>query len=177
MPGTLQDYAQAVHDVISINRDAEQGFRGAAHAVKDPVMKELFAQLAAQRAGFAVELQAVVKASGFDTIDPQGVGGMIHASWMSLKGMLTGHDSHAILVETERGEDSALKTYQIALSKTLTREIAAVVERQYVEIQAAHDRIRDLRVATAPPEEEPVPQPTAVAAHSDSEKTDVPKGI
>jgi uncharacterized protein (TIGR02284 family) len=177
MPGTLQDYAQAVHDVISINRDAEQGFRGAAHAVKDPAMKELFAQYAAQRAGFAVELQNAVKASGFEAIDPQGVGGMIHASWMSLKGMLTGHDSHAILVETERGEDSAVKTYQIALSKTLTPEIAAVVERQYREIQAAHDRIRDLRDATAPPDQDPAREPAAVAAKSDSEKTDVPKGI
>ncbi len=34
MPGTLQDYALAVHDVITVCRDGEQGFRGAAQAVK-----------------------------------------------------------------------------------------------------------------------------------------------
>lgn len=61
MPGTLQDYAQAVHDVISIDRDAEQSFRGAAHAVNDSAMKEMFAQYAAQRARFATELQAAAK--------------------------------------------------------------------------------------------------------------------
>jgi uncharacterized protein (TIGR02284 family) len=153
MPGTLQDYAQAVHDVIAINRDAEQGFRGAAHAVADSAMKEMFAQYARQHAQFAVELQTAVKALGFDPIDPQGVGGMLHASWMSLKGILTGHDVHAILAEAERGEDWCVKTYRTAMSKTLAPEIASIVERQFAEIQAAHDHIRLLRDSTAPPEE------------------------
>ena len=87
MPGTLQDYAQAVHDVISSCRDAEQGFRGAAQAVNDPAMKEMFEQYSAQRAQFAAELQGAVKALGFEATDPQGLGGMLHASWISLKGI------------------------------------------------------------------------------------------
>jgi len=172
MPGTLQDYAQAVHDVISINRDAEQGFRGAAQAVNDPASKEMFQRYAAQRAQFAVELQNAVRSLGFDAVDPQGVGGMLHASWMSLKGMLTGHDVHGILGEVEKGEDSALSTYRIALSKTLTPEIAAIIDRQFVEIQVAHDRIRALRDATAPPDDKPAKDP-AVASNTN----DLPKGI
>lgn len=172
MPGTLQDYAQAVHDVITINRDAEQGFRGAAHAVNDSALKETFLGYAAQRARFAAEIQAAVKAMGFDPIDPQGAGGMLHASWMSLKGMLTGHDPHAILVETERGEDSSIRTYRIALSRMLTPEIAAIIERQFAEIQAAHEHIRALRDSTAPPEDTSAPKPA-----SDTPKEDVPAGI
>ena len=175
MPGTLQDYAQAVHDVITINRDAEQGFRGAAHAVNDSTLKDMFLQYAAQRARFATELQAAVKAMGFDPIDPQGVGGMLHASWMSLKGMLTGHDAHAILVEAERGEDSSLKTYQIALSRTLTPEIALIMQKQFGEIQAAHDRIRALRDATSAPDQEP-PNKDA-AAPADTPNDEAPRGI
>jgi uncharacterized protein (TIGR02284 family) len=157
MPGTLQDYAQAVHDVITINRDAEQGFRGAEYAVHDSAMKEMFARYARQRAQFAVELQAAVEALGFDPIDPQGLGGMFHASWMSLKGILTGHDVHAILVEAERGEDLSLKTYRIALSKTLTPEIASIIQRQFAEIQVAHDHIQILCDSTAPKENSPTP--------------------
>jgi hypothetical protein len=42
MPGTLQDFAQAVHDVSSIDRDAEQGFRGGTQAVDTPIFKEMF---------------------------------------------------------------------------------------------------------------------------------------
>jgi uncharacterized protein (TIGR02284 family) len=172
MPGTLQDYAQAVHDVISSCRDAEQGFRGAAHAVNDPVMQEMFLQYAAQRAQFAVELQGAVKALGFEVIDPQGLGGMMHASWMSLKGILTHHDTHAILVEAERGEDSSLTTYRMALSKTLTPEIASIIQKQCGEIQQAHDRIRSLRDATAPP---PDPSPDKPAARPPSSPADAPK--
>ena len=175
MPGTLQDYAQAVHDVISINRDAEQGFRGAAHAVNDAETKLMFEQYAAEHARFATELQDAVRALGFDPIDPQGVGGMVRASWMSLKGILTGHDVHAILVEAERAEDSSLKTYRVALSKTLTPEIALIMQRQFAEIQVAHDRIQALSKATAPPEDEPVKAPSA--APSSPPKDDVPSGI
>jgi uncharacterized protein (TIGR02284 family) len=177
MPGTLQDYAHAVHDVISINRDAEPGFRGAAQAVNDPAIREMFAQYAAQRAQFAVELQNAVRSLGFEVIDPQGLGGMLHASWMSLKGILTRHDAHAILVEVEKGEDSALKTYRVALSKTLTAEIAAIMQRQFGEIELAHDRIHTLRDATARADEEPLDPAPAKPDEAPSEREDLPTGI
>jgi uncharacterized protein (TIGR02284 family) len=151
MPGTLQDYAQAVHDVITVCRDGEQGFRGAAQAVKAPTMKEMFEQYSAQRAQFAVELQTAVKGLGFETIDPQGLGGVLYAAWINLKGLVTGNDVHGILVEAERGEDWSLKTYRTALGKTLPPEIAAIVQKQFVQVQEAHDRIKSLRDSTAPP--------------------------
>lgn len=188
MPGTLQDYAQAVHDVISVCRDAEQGFRGAAQAVRTSTVRTMFEQYAAQRAHFALEIQAAIKAQGFEVIDPQGVGGMLHASWMSLKGLLTGYDVHAILVEAERAEDHSLNVYRNALSKTMPPEIAAIIQRQYEEIQAAHDRIRTLRDTTAPPDDEPVVSdrtpvateqaPTTTAsANANRNDTETPGGI
>lgn len=171
MPGTLQDFAQAVHDVISTNRDAEQGFRGAAQAVNEPAIKEMFQQYSAQRAQFATELQGAVKALGYDATDPQGLGGMLHASWISLKGLLTGHDVHGVLVETERGEDWSLKAYNSALTKTLPPEIASIMRKQFEEVQAAHDRIRTLRDATAPP---PEPSNEVTPAPSSPSHTDTP---
>lgn len=161
MPGTLQDYAQAVHDVITVCRDGEQGFRGAAQAIKAPTMKEMFEQYSVQRGQFAAELQAAVKALGFETIDPQGLGGVLYAAWINLKGLVTGNDVHAILVEAERGEDWSLKTYRTALGKTLPPGIAAIVQKQFEQVQEAHDRIRSLRDATAPP---PAPSNDAPAA-------------
>jgi uncharacterized protein (TIGR02284 family) len=155
MPGTLQDFAQAVHNVISTCRDAEQGFRGAAQAVNEPAIKEIFQQYSAQRAQFAVELQGAVKALGFEPTDPQGHGGMLHASWISLKSMVTGHDVHGILVEAERAEDWSLKTYRTALGTTLPPEIGSIIQKQFEEVQAAHDRIKVLRESTEPPHDEP----------------------
>jgi uncharacterized protein (TIGR02284 family) len=163
MPGTLQDYATAVHDVITVCRDGEQGFRGAAQAVKTPAIKELFERYSAQRAQFATELQGAVKALGFETINPQGLGGVLYASWINLKGLLTGHDVHGILVEAERGEDWTLKTYRAALGKSLPPEIASIIQKQFEEVQQAHDRIRSLRDSTAPP---PEPSNDAPAAPS-----------
>jgi uncharacterized protein (TIGR02284 family) len=173
MPGTLQDFAQAVHNVISSCRDAEQGFRGAAQAVKDPAIKEMFEQYSVQRAQFAVELQGAVKALGFEATDPQGLGGMVHASWISLKSMVTGHDVHGILVEAERGEDWSLKTYRTALSITLPPEIGTIIQKQLDQVQAAHDRIKSLRDATEPPPEEPKDSatPTPEMSH-----TNAPRG-
>jgi uncharacterized protein (TIGR02284 family) len=151
MPGTLQDYAQAVHDVITVCRDGEQGFRAAAQAVNAPAVKEMFEQYSAQRAQFASELQAAVKTLGFETIDPQGLGGVLYGAWINLKGLVTGHNVHGILVEAERGEDWSVKTYRTALGKTLPPEIAAIIQKQFEQVQEAHDRIRNLRDATAPP--------------------------
>jgi len=156
MPGTLQEYAQAVHDVITVCRDGEQGFRGAAQAVNAPTMKEMFEQYSAQRAQFATELQTAVKALGFETIDPQGLGGVLYAAWINLKGLVTGHDVHGILVEAERGEDWSIKTYRTALGKSLPPEIASIVQKQFEQVQEAHDRIRNLRDSTAPPPDKPV---------------------
>ena len=71
--------------------------------------------------------------------------------------MLTGHDVHAILVEAERGEDWSLKTYRTALGRTLPPEIAAIMQKQFEEVQEAHDHIQSLRDATAPPPDEARP--------------------
>lgn len=161
MTGTLQDYAAAVTNVIAICRDAEQGFRGAADAVKDPMLKELFEGYSEQRGRFAGELQTAVKALGFDPTHPTGVGGTVHAAWMTLKGVLTGHKPNAILAETERGEDMSIKTYREALALNLPVELHALIQRQFEEVQAAHSRIRTLRDASAPQEPSTPAPPTS----------------
>jgi uncharacterized protein (TIGR02284 family) len=174
MPGTLQDYAHAVHDVITVCRDGEQGFRGAAQAVKAPTIREMFEGYSAQRGQFAAELQGAVKALGFETINPQGLGGVLYASWINLKGLLTGHDVHAVLVEAERGEDWTLKTYRTALGTTMPPEIASIIQRQFEEVQEAHNRIKSFRDSTAPPPEPSNEEP--VAPSSPEPHVDAPHG-
>ena len=149
MPGTLEDYARAVTNVISTCRDAEQGFRAAADAVADPMLKELFEQYSLERGTFANELQAAVKMLGFDTPHPSGVGGLVHGIWMTIKGAFTGKNAHAILEEVERGEDWSVKTYREALALNLPIEVRSTIQKQYEQILQAHSRIRTLRDARA----------------------------
>ena len=173
MTGTLQDYAAAVTNVIAICRDAEQGFRGAADAVNDPMLKEMFEQYSEQRARFALALQTAVKALGFDPTHPSGAGGVVHGAWMTLKGLLTGHKPYGILVETERGEDWSLKTYREALATSLPIELRPIVETQYDQVQQAHNRIKTLRDASAPQEPPQTPPPTPPPTPSTPPQTPV----
>jgi uncharacterized protein (TIGR02284 family) len=143
-----EDYVSAVNDVISVCKDAEAGFRGAADAVNDPTLKSLFQGYSEQRAGFARDLQQAVERSGKQPDHASGVGGKLHSAWIKLKGVLTGHSEHQILEETERGEDYSVSTYRDALSKELPQQILVIVDRQFAEVQQAHNRIRALRDST-----------------------------
>ncbi len=143
------DYLSAVNDVIGVCKDAEEGFRGAANAVKNPALKSTFEEYSAQRARFADELRSEVKNAGGEPEDSSGVLGKLHHGWIALKGVLTGHSEHQILEETERGEDLSLSRYRDALSRQLPGELRSIVERQYQQVQVAHNKIRELRDASA----------------------------
>ena len=150
MPSTLQEAATAISRVISICRDAEQGFRGAANAARDPELKEMFVQYSEQYGGFAAKLQEAVKALGYDAESPTGLGGMIYGGWIELKAVVTSHDRHGILVEAERGEEWILSTYRDAVEKSLPVGIRPIVEAQREEVEKAHEYLKQRRDATAP---------------------------
>jgi len=150
MPGTLEEAGTAISRVISICRDAEQGFRGAANAARDPELKELFVRYSDQHGGFAAKLQEAVKALGYDPGAPAGLGGTIYGGWINLKALVTSHEQHGILVEAERGEDWILTTYREATDKNLPVGIRPIIEAQRAEIERAHDYLRQRRDATAP---------------------------
>lgn len=145
MASTSKDYVSVVNDMIDICKDAEQGFRGAADAVSDPTMKALFREYSTQRGQFATELQSAVRRDGGEPGTPSGVAGKLHGAWMGVKGTFTGHSSHEILEETERGEDLSLKTYRDALARDLPPDLRAIAQSQMREIEQAHRRIRTLR--------------------------------
>ena len=148
MADQANDYISAVNGVIRICKDAEEGFRGAAGAVKDPALKSLFEQYSAQRASFASQLRSIVQETGNKAADPSGLAGTIHHGWIALKGALSNHSAHQILEETERGEDLSLKHYREALSKSLPADLKSVLQNQYDEVLQAHNRIKQLRDQT-----------------------------
>ena len=149
MQDTSPDFVSAVNHVISVCKDAQEGFEGAAEAVKNPQLSAMFREYSSQRSSFASELEAALSNLGAKADHPSGVAGKLHSGWMALKGALTGHSSHQILEETERGEDLSLKRYQDALAHQLPEPIRVLLERQYKEVQEAHNRIRGLRDTAA----------------------------
>jgi uncharacterized protein (TIGR02284 family) len=63
---------------------------------------------------------------------------------MDLKAAVAGRDEGVIIAECERGEDVAVKAYQKALATHLPNDLQAIVERQFIKIQEAHDQVRSL---------------------------------
>ena len=83
--------------------------------------------------------------------DPEKTGSVaatLHRGWINIKSPVTGEDEAAVIAECERGEDSAVKNYKEALSEELPADLKAIVEKQYAQVQEAHDRIRSLEKAS-----------------------------
>lgn len=137
---------QVLNRLIHAGRDAEQGYLAAADVVAEPDLVQLFADYAVQRAKFVAELKERVKTLRGDPEDGGTVAGEVHRTWMGLKATVGTNETHAILAECERGEDMAVMAYREALgTRDVDKQTREIVQRQYEFVQAAHDRVRQLR--------------------------------
>lgn len=140
-----KETTSVLDDLIQTLRDGEEGFKQAAEAVRDAQLKSLFTEYTQQRSRFATDLQSQVRNLGEKQETNSSTAGALHRGWINLKSVVTGGDDHAILAECERGEDSAVEEYKKALDDDLSQPLYELVSRQYTDIKAAHDRIRNLR--------------------------------
>lgn len=133
---------EVLQHLIEICWDGERGFRAAAEVIHDAPLKELFVELADQRARFAAALEPHLHRLGGRTDWEGTAAGALHRRWMSLMGRMPGHGDHAIVNETERGEHAAIGAYEEALNGVLPPTVTDLVEAQREAVRKAHDRIR-----------------------------------
>ena len=118
----------------------------AADGVADPELVQVFAEYGVQRAKHVGELQDRVRTLRGTPEDSGTVGGEVHRAWMGLKAAVDSTETHTILAECVRGEEAALRAYREALAeRDVDGQTRELVQRQYELVQAAHDRIRQLR--------------------------------
>lgn len=141
----IDNTVSTLNDLIQTCKDGENGFTEAAQGVGSADMKDLFVRYAQQRSQFAAELQDEVRKLGGDPETAGSMAASLHRGWIDIKSAVTGKDEAAILSECERGEDVAVRAYQNALKEALPSDANAVIERQYMQIKEAHDRIKGLR--------------------------------
>lgn len=141
------DVVDCLNNLIETCRDGQEGFKDAAEAIKDSELKTLFYEYSQQRAQFSAVLQELVRELGGDPAHSGSTAGALHRGWIELKSAITGGSDEAILNECERGEDSAKDNYKEALERNLPANIADVVRQQATAVQAAHNRVRELRNA------------------------------
>lgn len=139
------DVISTLNGLVQICRDGQDGFKDAAEGVERSDLKSLFYEFSQQRAEFAGVLQGLVRSLGGDPETEGSIAGALHRGWIDLKSAITGGDEKSILNECERGEDSAKSAYSDALKLNLPSNVSEVVREQSQAVQAAHNRIKDLR--------------------------------
>ena len=143
------DVIHTLNELIEVSRDGEAGFRACADNVKSAELRAFFAQKAERCREGAEQLQEIVREMGDDPQQSGSASGAAHRFWVAVRGTISGMSDHAMLDECERGEDVARTTYEAALRRELPGDVRRVVERQYREVKANHDRVKDLRNAMA----------------------------
>lgn len=136
-----------LNDLIETCRDGQNGFKEASENAKSPDLKSFLQEESLERAKCVGELQQQVRALGGDPEKKGSTAGAMHRAWINIKGTLTGKDDKSILSEVERGEDSAVEAFEKALKEGLPMNVRTIVEKQYREIKAVHDQVKEMRDA------------------------------
>jgi uncharacterized protein (TIGR02284 family) len=136
-----------LNNLIETCKDGEQGFKEAAEGVERSDLKTTFYEFSQQRSEYAGVLQGLVKSLGGNPESDGSISGAVHRGWINIKSAVTGRDEAAILNECERGEDYAKEAYEDALNKSLPANVSDVIRQQSQGVQAAHNRVKELRNA------------------------------
>jgi uncharacterized protein (TIGR02284 family) len=135
-----------LQDLIQINLDSRDGFKGAAEHLKEKhsTLEAMFRRLANERDSQAKELQTLVATNAEKPQKSGSASAAVHRAWMDLRSAFGGGE-HAILSEAERGEDHIKAKYEEAIKDLKGCTCASVLSRQRSAVVASHDTIRDLR--------------------------------
>jgi uncharacterized protein (TIGR02284 family) len=138
-----------IENLLETVQNGRRGFADAAEKLDEDGNEQLASemrQLSQQRLRMSNELKALAAAEGAPVENGDGsVAGSLHRSWMALRDALSGDDPYAVLAAAEQGEDHAVAEYERALKQDIPGSVKSVLERQFDEVQQAHDRVRDLR--------------------------------
>jgi uncharacterized protein (TIGR02284 family) len=138
--------------IIKTLEDGREGFARAAEKLAESDRPDLTTKMRAfseQRARFSEELEQIAATYGDDIDESGSTAGALHRGWMAVKDMIAGSDPHGVLDAAEQGEDHAVSEYRDALAEDISPTLRVVLERQYVEVQQAHDVVKSLRNVNA----------------------------
>ncbi len=142
---TNEKTVSILRDLVETARDGQEGFRTASEDAKDAELARVFTEFSTQRTSMIAELQDRIRSLGGDPKQSGSVSGSLHRGWIDLKAAMSSHEPHAVLAECERGEDAAVKAYREALDENLDPVTRGLISRQFASVQAAHDRVKQLR--------------------------------
>jgi uncharacterized protein (TIGR02284 family) len=144
---TNKEVISTLNSLIETCKDGQEGYRLAAESMENLDVRTLFNMYSQQRAHFAAELNNEVLHHGGEPAESGHISASLHRGWMNLKAAIGAKSEASIIDECERGEDSAMESYQDALKKQLPGDLLSMVEGQYLEIRHSHETVRGLKRA------------------------------
>lgn len=149
MENNKEKSIDVLNSLVEINNDRIEGYKHAADETDEATMKSLFSELAETSRKCNQELSAEIRKMGGTPKEGTATSGKIYRVWMDVKAALTNKNRKAILSSCETGEDVAVKAYEDALDKAefVDTEHQMLIKKQYTEIKAGHDKIKNLRDA------------------------------
>ena len=135
----------ALRELITARRDAEQGLRICIEHVRGRQLRALVLSQLHECAQALQELQSLVRLLGGDPEPLAKDHATYRRRWADLRRALACNEDGVILDECERGASRALEVYRNALDDPLPGLVRAVVLRQFEDVMTNHDQILDLR--------------------------------
>jgi uncharacterized protein (TIGR02284 family) len=135
-----------LNQLLQVCRASQRGYQQAVTNASDPDLARLFSDYAGQRSKYIAELEDRIRTLRSDPAQGTLPGASMHQGWMEVKSASAFAPLHALLEECERGEDMAVAAYRTALQqRDMDEQSRRLIQRQYEGVQAAHDRVRQLR--------------------------------
>ena len=149
---TTEDTIGLINQLIETGKDAELGYRTAAQHVQNGQLKTVFSDYAEQRGHFVGQLQAEAERLGGTAAVSGSITAALHRSWIDVKAAFSGGDGSAIVAACETGENAAVAAYQRVLDMDISGQTRILIERQYRQVQEAHNHMLRLKASNRAPE-------------------------
>ena len=133
-----------LNSLIRLNEASERGFITAAEHVKNRGLKIYLKGYAAQRAQFVEELRAAITQLGGKVTEQSNPLAVIHRGWIDIMATLTigrTNQARAVLHESLRGEQLALRRYLAASQEQHPPAIQTLIEAQTAQIRATDEHL------------------------------------
>ena len=141
------DVVDNIQKLHQANIDSVEGFREAAEQLDDAKLASEFRNWSEQRHRQAEELAEIAQRNG-ELVDVETSWlADLHRAYTSLRSAVSSNDKYAILAEAERGEDHIKQAYEDVLKDTPGSAVNDLLQKQYAQVKATHDEVRDRRDA------------------------------
>lgn len=138
-----------LQDLITINYDAEEGYKTASEEVKSKALGDFFEVYSKQRYEFGHDIKQKLHSLNAEISKGTSIGGDLRNSWIKIKSFFTGHDDDAMIEACLDLEKAVIAEYDDVLrDEELSSDTRNMLQDHKKKIQEAVERINKLHDIT-----------------------------